>query len=220
MNPLKRRTRGVKVANHENRIQTLERRIPEDFPHWYGILLAQHNNVIGPTTVDFGFTISDDCAGDPTECEDRFVTDGDYVLFPLGWVGQFSIYLNMAILGGNANIDDAYTPTIAADDTPSKQIGLFPAVEVWRDNAPFGSTSAFAFQAQGEMLKGQGSFLADRLFWAHHIHHGSGVFDLTRDRFAVKPQFSWGLAGAITVSGIMSIELAPDGERTQTGASF
>lgn len=208
-NPLRRPSRGVVQLDHENRIQTLERRIPVDYPVLYGQLLEQLANK-GPTeSVEWPFTFPDECGGPAVECEDEFVTDGNYILFPTGYSGPFHVYINAYLTGGAGNVDDAYVPTIGGDDTPSKVITVTPAVEVWRDNAPYGSTSTWAFLSNGEAMRGQAGILADRVWWAHYIHPGHGIFDRDRERYALRVFFAIGAAGPVTVDGVATVELMP-----------
>lgn len=208
--PLRRPSRGVVQLDHENRIQTLERRIPVDYPVLYGQLLDRLTNV-GPSSSDeWPFTFPDDCVGDPVECEDEFVTNGNYILFPTGYSGPFHVYLNAYLAGGAGNVDDAYVATTPGDDTPSKVISVSPAVEVWRDNAPYGSTSTWAYLSNGETMKGQAGINDDRAWWAHYIHPGHGIFDRDRERYALRVFFNVGAtAGPVTVDGIVTVELMP-----------
>lgn len=211
MNPLRRRTRGVKVANHENRIQTLERRIPEDYPHWYGHLLERVTNA-NADSGSFSFLFPDEC--DPAiDCEDDFATSGDYMLFPTGHDGPFHVYLNAILAGGFGNVDDKYVATDPADHTPSNLFRLQVIQEIWRDNAPYGSITTWAHYSFQEIVDFYGSGGGDDRMWClHWIGTGAGIFDTSRDRRALKFLWAWNKAADITFDALVNVQIDPPGQ--------
>lgn len=213
MKPMRRRGRGVTQANHENRIQTLERRIPEDYPHWYGHLFDRVENANADSQY-FTYLFPDECSGDPTECEQFFATDGEYLLFPTGHDGPFHVYLNVALAGGFANVDNKYVATDALDFTPSNRFRVSVINSILRDNAPFGADiTTWAHYSFGEIVDffgvGEGD---DRLWYAHWIGTGVGITDKSRDRRALRFLWSWGKAADITFDGFVNIALDPPGQ--------
>lgn len=211
MRPLKRRGRGDVQANHENRIQTLERRIPVDYPRLYSILLGDPGSMTGFQSKHFGWSFSDDCAGAGDSCDERFVTQGDYLLLPLGFFGQFDVTMQAALSGGS--VANYLTPVTPGDITPSNgvKIGFVPyiATNDVVDTGSFIGTSVFIQNTQEPPPSRQGGY---NRIWSHmrRIPGIAGANPET-DRWALLP-FAIVLAGfgPVTLTGLaMGVTLYP-----------
>ena len=117
MRRLARKSLFTQSASDDVRLNQLERRIPDDYPHMFSILLGDTGSV-GPGGYNLGWTFPADCP-DPSglECEDVFVTDGDYLFFPTGFAGQYEVFMSLALGGGTAdNYLEPVTPGDVAED--------------------------------------------------------------------------------------------------------
>lgn len=223
-NPIRRPSRGATQLDHENRIQTLERRIPERYPRWYGQLFSEVTNANNEGD-QFHFFSADECFDpDPTQCEDTFVTSGDYILFPLGENGPFHVYMNVFAVGGFANFDNPYVPVDAGVTSPSKRFRFWPEQEIWRDNAPYGTISTWVYQSEGEILSADSEDAASngRGWWLHYIGY-SGISDPGRDRHALRFTWTWNKAADVSFSGNVNVFLEPPDPDTvgnQMGSFF
>jgi hypothetical protein len=203
VNPLKRRTRGVTVAEHENRIQTLERRIPVDYPLIDSHLLAALTNISGPDTFEFGFTFPDEC-DDPTgvECEDRFVTSGNYLLLPSGFNGPFEVTMQCAATGGT--FDNYLTPVTGGDVTPTDDLTLAFVAYVAEDNVVdtgiYFNGGMYSYQLQEPPSRVNGGY--DRV-WTHVRAVPANSFITESRRWALLPmvQLNSGV-GPVSVGGL------------------
>ena len=213
MKPIEHTNRGRTQLNHENRIQTLERRIPVDYPIWASQLLENTGNLTGPVDHPFSFTIPDECP-DPTgvECEDRFVTSGDWLLFPTGWGGApYWVSMVVALLGGASNIHNMYTMVTPGAVGETAEVSLYVEMEVWRDNAPFGTVSGYGFvmasQTPPKLISTQ---LTDRSWSLLTIMPGHGILNPATDRFAARFHILLANgAGPSTFNGQAAVGLMP-----------
>lgn len=105
MNPLKRDNNSVRATDHENRIQTLERRLAMDYP----VFCSTSGNgtpisVLAGTTETILFN-------DPGDIQDtaagEFETDptGEWFMLPPAWEGAFKVYGMIAWQGGSVPTD-------------------------------------------------------------------------------------------------------------------
>ena len=144
MNPLKRETPMTRSTDHEDRIQTLERRIPDDYPKWAswitdlegGTIEASGIYLTEPTFPDDEPCVLPDC--DPDEAR----TVGNYYLLPLGFQGPFHIYFTIVCSGGCHQIEQFYETVDLGAQGETANITPFVHVEIWRDDEPCGRRSA------------------------------------------------------------------------------
>lgn len=217
MRPLQRRSRGTVQTNHENRIQTLERRIPEDWPQFAsGLLDVQTIDVADtPGTFEFGWAFPDDPCELPDCDPDDWHQDGNYLLLPQGYQGPFWITMQASCLGGCAELENYLEPVDLGDTTPTNMLRLWCYVEIWRDNEPFGDTTTSAAVFGGQHPPSPVNFLTERVWWFRRLHPGHGLLDLSRDRYALLPVFSLNpLSGSfssnVMIGGlVLTVEMFP-----------
>lgn len=212
MNPLKRRTRGVTVAEHENRIQTLERRIPIDYPLMFSTSLGAPGALTSASpSTDFGFSFPE---GDPTdpEFDDGFCTDSTYLYLPCGFSGQYEVTMQCAETGGDAT--NYLAPVTPGDPTPSNAIiPAFVAYVAFNgivNTGVFTTLSIFRQTTQEPPPYRQGGY--DRV-WAHMRIMGANSFTAPLERrWALRPICipTAFLAGTVNIAGlVMSVKLLP-----------
>lgn len=215
MDPLKRNNPGVRATNHEDRIQALERRIPEDFPQWNSMALDSITESASGTYPFSPTFPSDDPCVLPDCDPDDWRTDGDYLLLPSGMIGVTEVYLVLGVTGGNSNLDEFYTLVDAADQGINGQCHGFITAELWRNDAPFGSMTGRAFSTWNEIPPPMNSTAVDRI-WTHHTIIANNAFsNVNTDRIALKASFfiNQALPGTITVGGSMSVAAHVVGSR-------
>lgn len=221
MNPIRRRSRSVKLRDHEDRVQALERRIPEDYPVLNGAILEQIT-VQNTDEYEFGFTFPDPEPCEPPDCDpDGFLTVGNYLVLPEGFDALFKIYLHATLSGGNSNFGNYRTVVDGGDQDQHGKSHVWCSVEIWRDLAPFGFDTYRAWSAWGEHPPVGPSGLAQRYWWYHSLTAGIGVLDPTQDRYALLPLFVLDetLAGTATITGLLTVELLPPGQFQIPGTS-
>ncbi len=219
MQPLKRGSRGTVQANHENRIQTLERRIPNNYPWNYSIVLGD-TGAVGPGSYNFGWTFGDPCS-DPVGCDESFFTDGDYLFLPLGYNDTFIVTMNAAMRSGSA--PNYLTPVTGGDVTPTDRIkiGFVPyiATDNVVDTGSFTVASQFLANMQEPPPYRSGGY--ERV-WSQYRVIAGGMASLgTNDRWALRP-FVQVLApvASIAIAGqVMGVTLLPPGS-TFGGAAW
>lgn len=189
MRAIERANRGRHLLDHENRIDVLERRIPSDYPIFASQLLDNTGNLTGLVVHPFDFTFPDECP-DPSglECEDRFVTDGQWLLFPTGWGGApYWVSMVVRMLGGGSNIHNMYTVVTPGTLGETNEVSLWVEMAVWRDNAPFGTVSGYGYvmasQTPPNLITGQ---IVDRTWSLLTLMPGHGILDPATDRFAAR----------------------------------
>lgn len=211
MRPIERTSRGRHQLDHENRIQTLERRIPVDFPHWYGQAFNEEINVNNEGGF-FSYVFPDECLDpDPVACEEEFVTDGDYILFPTGHNGPYHCYIDVALTGGFSNVDNPYVPVDLGVRSPSRRFCMAVFEEIWRDNAPYGFITTKAWAAQGEWMPpdSEDGLSDGRVWWLYVVGTGAGIFDTDRDRRALRFGWTWNKTADISFGGSVAIAIDP-----------
>lgn len=215
MRPLRRRHRGTIQTDHENRIQTLERRIPVDYPLWGSTGFDQITiNTIGNYPFGFGIFANDiaDSPADGTDPDDWHTSGDEYVLLPQGFTGAFKIYMTVFLLGGNSLFGNYRTVTTPGDQDQNGKSWPQVDIEVWRDNAPFGSSTYRTFVSGGEHPPVRRNY--QRQWWLFELVGGPVIMDPARDRWVVKPYFQLNenLGGNALISGNIAIELQPPGQ--------
>lgn len=215
MKPIEHTNRGRVQLNHENRIQSLERRIPIDYPLWASGSMGDISNETGPADLNFGFQFQDDCTN-PLDCDDQFVVQGDYLLFPTGSFSVFHLYMTAFCNGstGCEALTEAYVPNVAGTYGQTRSVLLACDVEVWRDNEPFGFSTYRAYEDWG-VFGPPTSRDSLRMFTYHKIMSNIAIVDPSRDRYALKPHVF--LASDVTTpltltGGVLAVELSPLGQ--------
>lgn len=189
MRRLTRKTLYTQNVSDDVRLNQLERRIPQDYPIWNSQLLKNTGNLTGPVDHPFDFTFPDDCP-DPSglACEDRFVTSGQWMLFPTGWGGApYWVSMVVKMGGGGGNIHNVYTVVTPGTLGETDEVSLWIEMEVWRNNAPFGTVSGYGFvtasQTPPKLISTQ---LTDRSWSILTLMPGHGILDPGTDRFAAR----------------------------------
>lgn len=213
MDPIERPGRGRKQLDHENRIETLERRIPVDYPYHYSILLGD-TGAVGPGSYSLGFTFGDDCS-DPTglECEGTFTTSGDYLFLPSGFGGVYIVTINAALQSGAA--DNYLTPVTLGDITPTNLVKpgftAYIATDNVVDTGSFTVAQEFIMNTQEPPAFRGGGYA--RLWSQYRIMGANSFLNQDNTRWALRP-FVQILAPivSINISGLaMSVTLLPPG---------
>lgn len=189
--------------DHENRIDVLERRIPVDYPFLDSHLLGFLSGITGPDDFNFGWTFPDDCS-DPTglECEDIFVTSGDYLFLPSGFNGPFEVTMQCAAAGGSFN--NYLTPVTPGDPTPTDDILPFFVAYVAEDNVVDLSTvflgGFYQYWLQEPPMRPHGGTY-DRV-WTHVRGVPANAFVNENRRWALLPHLIYNGSGTISIAGL------------------
>lgn len=205
MEPVKRRNHGTIQNQHENRIQTLERRIPVDYPLWDSTaLLGDLSTVQTAGVYPFGWIFDD--GGDPEdpEWDDITFTLGDLMFLPVGWNGVFEVYMTAALTGGNSNYGNYRTVVDGGDQDQHGKSHIGFIVWVYEGSTQVGSSSYSIFMSNGEQPPPLTAFGYQRYWWHHRIW--GGPLNLGENqRIVLEPFFDLDetLAGNSNISGLI-----------------
>lgn len=210
MNILRRTSRGQRQLDHENRIQTLERRIPEEYPQLVSYLLGDVSTSVDGT-FDFGFEFPDDEPCDLPNCnQDDWHTVGDALLLPQEYRGPFRVHLTASLTSGTTEIDNYLEAVTPANVAPTSNVKLFALCDIFDGEVYEDTFLSKAFEARGESPP-PANVTTDRYWWYLQLASGGGISFSGNPtfRYAVRPQVKiTGIAGAVEIAGIvLTVEL-------------
>lgn len=213
---VRKTTDRVVQGDHERRIQMLERRYPGDYPRWCSALMDQVTVTTAevPDSFSLGWSFPDPEPCEEPDCEPlQCHTVGEYFLLPQGFQGPFWIYMTVVCGGGCADFPDYFTTVDPTDFGYTKYLRIFCNVEIWRDDAPFGSTSLDAFQ---EITMAPPPTIGiSQIRWNYKkLHPGNGILNQETDRYALRPLVfvESGITGTVTIDGgVFAVELTQEG---------
>lgn len=215
MKRLGRRTLYTQQESDNVRLNQLERRIPDDYPHMFSTALADNSVGPGTGTTNFGFSSP---YGDPTDKAFDFLFiagSDDYLYLPSAFGGQFEVTLQAATNEGSSL--NYLQPVSAGNTTPSNQILIrfipYLAVDGVVDTGSFTQASVFVQNTQEPPPSRGGGYTR---IWSHYRVCGAN------DAMEGDPTLRWALlpfidvttalGGAITITGlVMSVKLLPPG---------
>ena len=215
MNILRRQSRGNRQLDHENRIQTLERRIPVDYPLLGSNALEEITvNLAGEYEFPPVFPSPEPCELPACDPED-WRTVGNYFLLPLGYKGSFEVMMLASVNGGTSLFDPYYEVVDPADQSVTGLAHPEIVIEQWRDDEPLGFANTRSYAAWGENPPPSAG-LSQRRFWHHTMAAAISAFNIETDRYAILSLFQVhaDLGGNATVAGNLVVKLMPPGQLT------
>jgi hypothetical protein len=201
--------------DHENRIQTLERRITDDYPWTWSTLLGDIEEggvtVSGPGSFNFGWAFGQPCS-DPGGCDEGFYTDDTYVYLPAGYAGQYEVTMQASL--GSGTMANVFQPVTPGDITPTNdcRIGFVPYVAENGvvDLSTFIVGAVYQLNAQEPPQRNGAGYI--RVFSNVRVNApNSYLLNHLERRWALRPfLFLPSGVGPVTITGLVfSIKLMP-----------
>ena len=204
MEPVKRRTHGTIQNQHENRIQTLERRIPVDYPLWESTLMDQI--VVSTLGVyPFGWTFPNNGDPDDPEWDDITFTLGDLIFLPVDWNGVFELYMTAAVSGGNNLFGNYRTVVDGGDQDQHGKSHISFLVWVYEGSTQVGLSSNVMFRSFGESPPPTNSYGShSRVYWNYSVWGGPIILAAGR-RVVLEPYYALqeNLGGNAQIQGLV-----------------